>query len=401
MNRREIVWLGAGAALLVATRAGAQGGKARGVTDTEIRIGQTNPYTGPLSSYGAIYGRLELAYARMINDRGGVHGRKINLISLDDGYQPPRTVEQVRKLVEDDDVALIFHLFGTATNRAVVKYLNKNKIPTPFCGTSGDGFADPATQPYTMPLAPTATMEARIYGRYIAENLPGKKVGILYQQDEIGDSVRRGLRDGLGAGAAMIVKEESYHVADTTVDSQILNLRAAGVEVFYNSSTLKHCAQASKKAAELGWTPVQFILNTSSAVDRILASSGSQLQAGTISSLWHKNPQDKRWDDDTAMGEWRAFMAKYYPEGDRTEPGCVLSATYMQALIHVLDKCGNDLSGDNIMTQATSIVDLQLPLVIPGILVNTSKTNYNPIRQLQLMKFEGGTWTIFGPVRHA
>lgn len=400
MNRREFGLFGAGAMLAVTSLAQAQG-KMRGITDKEIRIGQTNPYSGPLSAYAAGYGRVELAYAKMINERGGINGRMINLISLDDGYQPPRTVEQVRRLVEKDDVALIYHIFGTAPNRAVVKYLEGRKIPNLFTGTSGDGFSDPVTQPYTLPLAPTATMEARIYGKYINENLKGRKVGILYQQDEIGESLRKGLREGMGADANMIVKEESYQVTDTTVDSQILSLRAAGVEVIYNSATLKHCAQAAKKMAELGWNPVHFTLNTTTAVSRVLAESGSRLQDGTISSMWHKNPQDKIWDDDPAMKEWRAFMTKYYPEGDQTEPMCVLSTCYMEALVHVLQKCGNNLSGENIMAQATSIVDLQLPLVLPGVLVNTSKTNYNPIQQLQLMKFENGSWVPFGPVWHA
>jgi ABC-type branched-subunit amino acid transport system substrate-binding protein len=402
MKRREFLkYSAAAAAVLAAPAAMAQSKKFRGVTDTEIRLGQTNPYSGPLSAYSAWYGKVQLAYTKMINDRGGINGRQIKLISYDDGSQPPRTVEQVRKLVESDDVAAMIHIFGTASNRAVVKYLNNKKIPTPFCGTSGDGFAEPATQPWTMPLQPTARIEARIFGKYMSEHLPGKKIGILYQQDDIGESVRKGLREALGPNANLIVSEQAYQVSDTTVDSQILSLKAAGAEIFYNSATLKHAAQAAKKAQEIGWQPTMFTLNTTSAVNKILKESGGGLPEGSITSLWHKSPTDEAWDNDPAMIEWREFMAKYYPEGDAKEPNCVLSTLFVQAMLYVLEQCGDDLSGENIMAKATSLNQVQLPLLLPGITLNTSKSDYYPIEQMQLVRIENGNWKAFGPIQSA
>lgn len=399
MKRRDLIRFGAGLAVMSLLPASARAANVRGVTDTEILLGQTNPYSGPASAYSAYYGRVQTAYAAYVNDRGGINGRKVRLLSYDDGHNPSRTVEQVRKLVEQDGVAAMFHIFGTAPNRAVVKYLNNKKIPTPFAGVSGEGFAEPETQPYTMPLQANSRIEARIYGRYMAEHHKGKKVGLLFQQDEIGESVRRGLREGLGSeNESLIVSEQPYQLTDTTVDSQILNLRASGAEVFYNSATLKHAAQAIKKSQELGWTPPMFILTTTTAVRKILAQSGGGLTEGTIGAIWHKSPLDPIWDDDPAMVEWRGFMKKYYPEGDITEPACVLSTCYVQAMFYVLEKCGDDLSGDNIMKVAASLQDVSLPLLLPGITLNTSPTDYDPIDQLQLIRIENGDWKLFGSV---
>lgn len=398
MKRRDLLKLGAGATL-VSPFSIVRAADMPGVTANEIRLGQTNPYSGPLSAYSAWYGKVQLAYCNMVNDMGGINGRKVKLISYDDGYQPPRTVEQVRKLVESDRIAATLHIFGTAPNRAVVKYLNAKEIPQIFCGTSGSGFAEPKTQPFTMPFQPTAQIEARIFGKYMAQAFPGKKIGVLFQQDEIGSSVREGLREGLGkANEKMIVSELSYQPADTTVDSQVLNLKAAGCDIFYNSATVKHCAMAAKKAQELSWQPTMFLLNTSSAVNKVLKDSGSALPEGTITSLWHKNPNDPAWANDPAMMEWKAFMKKYYPEGDITEPSCVYSTLSAQAFFHILKVCGNDLTGRNIVKVASNLKNVPMPLLLPGITLNTSPDDYYPIEQLQLTRIEKGEWKAFGPV---
>lgn len=402
MKRRELLKLGAGASFAAVPFAMAQTAGMPGVTATEIRLGQTNPYSGPLSIYSAWYGKVQLAYTNYVNDMGGINGRKIKLFSYDDGYQPPRTVEQVRKLVESDGVAAMLHIFGTPGNRAVVKYLNTKEIPQIFCGTSGSGFADPKTQPFTMPFQPTAQIEARIFGKYMTQNLAGKKIGVLYQQDEIGSSVREGLREGLGkANENLIVSEQSYQPTDTTVDSQILNLKAAGAEIFYNSATVKHCAMAARKAQELGWNPTMFMLNTSSAVKKVLKDSGSSLPEGAITSLWHKNPTDPAWANDPAMLEWKAFMKKYYPEGDITESSCVYATVSAQAMFHVLKMCGNDLTGRNIVKMASNLKNVSLPLLLPGLTLNTSPEDYYPIEQLQLTRIDKGEWKAFGPIVNA
>jgi branched-chain amino acid transport system substrate-binding protein len=399
MKRRALLVMGAGASIFATPFAGAQTAGMPGITATEILLGQTNPYSGPLSAYAAWFGKVQLAYCNYVNDLGGINGRKVRLLSYDDGYQPPRTVAQVRKLVESDQVAAILHLFGTAPNRAVVTYLNTKKIPQIFCGTSGDGFADPQTQPYTMPFQPTSRIEARVFGKYMADNFKGKKIGLLFQQDEIGSSIKQGLREGLGAeNEKLIVSEQSYQPSDTTVDSQVLNIKASGAEIFYNSATVKHCAMAAKKAQELGWQPTMFLLNTTSGVNKILKEAGGGLPEGSITSLWHKNPADPAWANDPAMVGWKAFMTKYYPEGDISEPNCVLATCFAQAMFHVLQACGNDLRGENILNVARNLKAVQLPLLLPGITLNTSPTDYYPIEQLQLTRIEKGDWKSFGSV---
>jgi ABC-type branched-subunit amino acid transport system substrate-binding protein len=402
MKRRELLKYGAGASLTVSFPL-ARAADMPGVTATEIRLGQTNPYTGPLSSYSAWFGKVQLAYCNYINDQGGINGRKIKLISYDDGYQPNRTVEQVRKLVESDGVAAMLYIFGTAPNRAVVKYLNAKQIPQIFAGVTGSGFADPKTQPYTMPFPPSAQIEARSFAKHMVQNFPGKKIGLLFQQDEIGSSVREGLREGLGkANEKLIVSEQSYQTSDPTVDSQVLNLRAAGSEIFYNSATIKHATMAAKKALELGWNPEMYIASTSSPANRILKEQGGGgLANGTITSNCLKNPADPTWGSDPAMIEWKAFMKKYYPEGDAAELNCVLATLVAQAMFYVLKECGSDLSSQNIMKVATNLKAVPLPLLLPGITLNTSATDYNPIEQLQLSRIEKGEWKMFGSVINA
>lgn len=401
-SRRRFLKLGVGAGGAVLFAPGilrAQSAEMPGISDSEIRIGQTVPYSGPLSMYGTNYGKLQQAYCQMINDGGGINGRKLNLISLDDGYQPPRTVEQIRRLVERENVAFIFYIVGTATSRSVIRYLENKKIPHLFAGALGEGFNEPETNPHTMAWGPTSRMEAVIVGQYLAEMHPDKKIGLLYQQDDFGDGVRQGLREGLGEKAANLTTELPYNVSDTTVDSQVLALRASGVEVFYNSATLKHCAQAQKKVNELGWKPVQVVLTTSSSVTRLLQESGSDLPEGTLSTQWYKNPAEKRWDNDPEMTQWREdFMKKYFPEGDPKEPNCVIATSGIQALVHVLQNCGDNLTRENVMNVASSMQDVQLPLLLPGVTLNTSKDNHAPIRQMQLMEYKDKNWAEFGPI---
>jgi ABC-type branched-subunit amino acid transport system substrate-binding protein len=398
MNRRKFIKLGATAAIVSPSLARAQQLPMPGVTDSEITLGQTMPYSGPLSAYAASYGMVHLAYFRMINDRGGVNGRKIKLLSLDDAYQPSKTVEQIRKLVEGEGIAATFFIFGTAPNRAVVKYLNDKRVPQFFAGTSGEGFADPVHQPWTMPLVPTGRMEGAIYGRYIAANMPGKRIAVLYQQDDVGKSYREGLREGLGESANLIVAEAGYQTSDPTIDSTIINLRASNAEVFFNGATIKHAAQAARKIGELNWKPTQFLITSASSVNTFLEKAGGKLQEGTISSQWYKNPADPQWNDDPEMQEWRRFMKAYYPAGDISEPLCVLSTIAAEAMRLLLERCGNDLSAANLLEQATSMKDVQLPLVLPGIKMNTSKTNYYPFRQMQLIRFSDDRWRLFGSV---
>jgi len=400
MDRRGFMAsIAATAAMTLASQARAAGGTLRGVTDTEIRIGQTNPYSGPASVYAAWYGKVHLAYCDYVNSKGGINGRKIKLISYDDGYQPPRTIEQVRRLIERDNVAAIFMIFGTAGNESVKTYVNSKKVPMLFAGTSAEGFADPAKFPYSMPFSASAGIEATIYGKYIRENLAGKKICILYQQDDIGVSVRNGLRRGLGEEASkLIVNEQAYQVSDTTVDSQVLAMRASGAEIFYNSATLKHAVQAMKKASEIGWNPTTFILNTTTPMAKLLAESGSRMADTVMATAYFKSPVDPKWDKDPAMVEWKAFMAKFYPDGDATEPSCVLSTAFLQAMLYVLQACGNDLTTENIMRVATSMKDVEIPLLLPGIKLNTSATDYLPIEELQLIRYDSGNWVDVGGI---
>ncbi len=387
-------------ALMLAQQARAQGGTLRGVSDDEIRVGQTMPYTGPASVYAAWCGKVHLAYCDFINANGGINGRNLKLFSYDDAYQPPRTIEQVRRLVERDDVALIFYIFGTAPSEAVKAYLNSKKVPFLFTGTSAsDTFSDPERFPYTVPFSASAGMEATILGKYIAQAFPGKKIGILYQQDDIGNTVRAGLRKGLGEEASsLIVSEQAYQITDPTVDSQILSMRAAGAEIFYNSATVKHAAQAIKKAREINWNPATFILNSTTGVLEVLQESGSTPMDQLFTTSYFKSPVDPVWDNDPAMIEWKAFMAEYYPDGDAEEPFCVLSTVFLQCLIHVLRECGDDLTTENIMRIATSMQDVELPLLLPGIRLTTSATDYLPIQDLQIISYEAGAWVSVGEV---
>jgi branched-chain amino acid transport system substrate-binding protein len=369
-----------------------------GATDTEIKIGQTMPYSGPASAYGQI-GKTQLAYFKMINEQGGINGRKINLISVDDGYSPPKTVEMIRKLVEQDEVLFIFQSLGTPSNSAIHKYMNQKKVPQLFVATGATKWADPKEYPWTMGWQPNYQTEGRIYAKDILTNHPNAKIGVLYQNDDYGKDLLKGLKDGLGASAAkMIVAEATYEVSDPTVDSQLVSLQGAGANVLVNITTPKFAALAIRKVYDMGWKPVHYLNNVGASVGSVLTPAGLEKSVGLITVAYLKDAVDEQWKDDPAMKEYLAFMAKYAPELKATDANNVYGYTVSQTLVHVLKQCGNDLTRANIMKQAASIKDLQLPLALPGIKVNTSPTDFSPFESLHLQKFDGKQWVLFGKV---
>jgi branched-chain amino acid transport system substrate-binding protein len=375
---------------IAATRVNAQP-YAPGITDTEIKIGQTMPYSGPVSVYGTI-GRTEVAYFKMINDQGGINGRKINLISLDDGYSPPKTVEQIRKLVEDDKVAFIFQSLGDVTNAAVEKYLNDRGIPQLFLADGSSRWDDPKHFPWTMSWQPSYRTEGHIDAAYILQTKPDAKIAVLVQDSLGGKDYTTGLEEGLGDRAkTMIVKELTYQVTDSTIDSQIGLLQASGADTFFDISVPKFAAQAIRKLWDVNWKPLHMLTLVSSSVGGTLKPAGLDKSVGIISTGFLKDPNDSQWDSDPGMKEWRAWMDKYYPDGDRSD-GYLIG----QTLVQVLKQCGNNLSRENIMHQAANLHDLELPLLLPGIKINTSPTDYRPVKQLQPIRFNGHNWDLFG-----
>ena len=369
-----------------------------GATDTEIKIGQTLPFSGPASAYASI-GRTQAAYFSMINQQGGVNGRKINLIQYDDAYSPPKAVEQVRKLVESDEVLLTFQIIGTPSNAAVQKYLNAKKVPQLFAATGASRFTDPKNFPWTLGFNPSYFVEGRIYGQYILKQYPDAKVGVLYQNDDLGRDYLNGLKAGLGDKAAtMIVAEASYEVADPTVDSQILKLKSAGVDVLFSASTPKFAAQAIKKNAELGWKPVHILDINSTSVGAVMQPAGLEASKGVISVNYGKDPLDPTWKDDPGMKKYFDFMAKYYPEGDKNSSFNSYGYSTAQLLVYVLQKCGDDLTRENVLKQATSLKNVQSDLSLPGIAINTAPNDYRVNKQLQMMRFNGERWELFGPI---
>ncbi|HLZ02555.1 MAG TPA: ABC transporter substrate-binding protein [Bradyrhizobium sp.] len=392
----------AGAATLAialsATSALAQKKYDTGATDTEIKIGQTNPFSGPASAYATI-GKTQAAYIKMINDQGGVNGRKITLIQYDDAYSPPKTVEQVRKLVESDEVLLTFQLLGTPPNAAVQKYLNAKKVPQLFAATGASRFSDPKNYPWTMGFNPNYFVEGRIYGQYILKNHPNAKIGVLYQNDDLGKDYLNGLKAGLGDKAkSMIVTEASYEVSDPTIDSQILKIKDSGADLFFSATTPKQAAQAIKKIYELGWHPVQILDINATSVGAVMKPAGLEASKGVISTGYAKDPADPTWKDDPGMKKYLDFMAKYYPDGDKESNFNVYGYITTQLLIHVLKECGDDLTRANVMKQATHLKNVQLDLTLPGVLNNTTPTDYRVNKQLQMMKFNGERWELFGPI---
>jgi branched-chain amino acid transport system substrate-binding protein len=372
-----------------------------GATDTEIKIGNIMPYSGPASAYGVI-GKTEEAYFRKINAEGGINGRKITFISYDDAYSPPKTVEQARKLVESDEVLMIFNSLGTPPNSAIQKYMNQKKVPQLFVATGATKWNDPKEFPWTMGWQPNYQSETQIYAKYILKNEPDAKIAVLYQNDDYGKDYLKGFKDGLGAKASsMIVAEESYEVSEPTIDSHIVKLRSTGADVFMNITTPKFAAQAIKKNAEIEWKPLHFLNNVSASIGSVIQPAGPENAQGIISSAYLKDPTDPQWKNDKGMMAWNAFLDKYYPEANRADASVMYAYTVAQGLVHVLKACGDDLTRENIMKQAASIKDLELEGLLPGIKVNTSATDFAPISQVQLERFKGTTWELFGEILNA
>ena len=399
--RNGIFHLITGTALAIAlsaTSAYAQKKYDTGATDTEIKLGQTNPFSGPASSYATI-GKTQAAYMKMINDKGGVNGRKINLIQYDDAYSPPKAVEQVRKLVESDEVLLTFQLLGTPSNAAVQKYLNSKKVPQLFAATGASKFTDPKNFPWTMGFNPNYFVEGRIYGQYIIKEYPNAKVGVLYQNDDLGKDYLNGIKAGLGDKAAkMIVAEASYEVSDPTIDSQILKIKDAGADLFFSATTPKQAAQAIKKIYELSWKPVQILDINATSVDAVMKPAGLEASKGVISVNYGKDPLDPTWKDDAGMKRYFEFMAKYYPDGNKDSSFNAYGYSTSQLMIYVLEKCGDNLTRENVMKQATSLKNVVLDLALPGIVGNTTPDDYRVNKQLQMMRFNGERWEMFGPI---
>ena len=369
-----------------------------GASDTQIKIGNTMPYSGPASAYGTI-GKTESAYFKKINDEGGVNGRKIDFTSLDDGYSPPKTVEMARQLVEQDGVLFLFGTLGTPSNTAIHKYMNTKKVPQLFVATGAAKWNDPQNYPWTMGFQPNYQIEAAIYGRQILQTKPDAKIAVLYQNDDFGKDYLKGLKEGLGDKAAkMIVAEVSYEVTDPTIDSQIVQLQASGADVFVNVTTPKFAAMAIRKAYDIGWKPVQYLTNVATSVASVIQPAGPEKAVGIISSNYGKDPTDPQWQNDPAMNEWRAFMKKYYPEGSLTDANNVYGYAVARTLVQVLKQCGDNLTRENVIKQAANLKNFDTGTGLPGIVINTSPTNYAPIQAMQLTRWDGKEWVRFGQV---
>src|SRR6202046_868044 len=402
LNRTAIVSVAA-FALFAGSSTGALAQKKydEGATDTEIKIGNIMPYSGPASAYG-VQGKTVAAYFKMINDAGGINGRKINFISYDDGYSPPKTVEQARKLVESDEVLLIFNPLGTPPNSAIHKYMNSKKVPQLFVATGATKWNAPKYCPWTRGWQPSYQSETQIYAKYILKQMPNAKIAVLYQNDDYGKDYLKGLKDGLGAKAAsMIVAEESYETTEPTVDNHIVKLKSSGADVFINITTPKFAAQAIKKVAEIEWKPTQFLNNVSASVGSVIKPAGYENSQDIISATYLKDASDPQWDNDPGMKQFYAFLAKDFPEGNKLDAGTVVGYGVAQTLIQVLKQCGDDLTRENVMKQAANLKDFRTEVLLPGIKINTSATDFAPLSQLQLMKFKGDKWQMFGDVINA
>ncbi|WP_018318829.1 ABC transporter substrate-binding protein [Bradyrhizobium sp. WSM2793] len=381
-----------------ASTASAQKKYDTGATDTEIKIGNIMPYSGPASAYGII-GRTEAAYFKKINEEGGINGRKINFVSYDDAYSPPKTVEQARKLVESDEVLLIFNSLGTPPNSAIQKYMNSKKVPQLFVATGATKWNDPQNFPWTMGWQPNYQSETQIYAKYILKEMPNAKIGVLYQNDDYGKDYLKGLKDGLGAKAAtMIVLEESYETSEPTIDNHIVKMKATGADVFINITTPKFAAQAIKKISEIGWKPTHFLNNVSASVGSVIKPAGFENSQDIISAAYLKDVSDPQWKDDAGMKAFLEFMTKYFPEGDKLDGGTIVGYGVAQTLVEVLKKCGDNLTRENVMKQAASLKDFRTEVLLPGIKINTGANDFAPISSLQLMKFKGEKWDLFGDV---
>ena len=383
--------------VLLASPAFAQKKYDPGASDTEIKIGHTNPYSGPASAYGLV-GKTQAAYFKMINEQGGVNGRKINFISYDDAYNPPKTVEQTRKLVESDEVLLLFQGLGTPAQAAVQKYLNDKKIPQLLVSSGATRFTDPKSFPWTMAYNPNYQSEGHIYAQLVLKQYPNAKIGILMQNDDFGKDYVKGFKDALGAKANMIVSEATYEVSDPTVDSQMVKLKNSGADLFFNVSTPKFAAQSMKKAAELGWKPVHLLNINSTPVASVMIPAGPENSKGTISVNYGKDPLDPQWANDEGMKKYKAFMAKYAPDMDPNNTLSSYGYGAAQLMVYILKQCGDDLTRANVMKQATNIKNYVADLSLPGMSASTSPDDYRINKQFQLMKFNGERWELFGEI---
>ncbi|MET4389352.1 branched-chain amino acid transport system substrate-binding protein [Bradyrhizobium sp. F1.4.3] len=368
-----------------------------GATDTEIRIGNIMPYSGPASAY-AVIGQTEDAYFNKVNAEGGINGRKVKFISYDDAYSPPKTVEQARKLVESDGVLLIFGSLGTSTNGAIRKYMNEKKVPQLFVASGASKWNDPKQYPWTMGWQPSYTSEAKIYAKYIMKERPDAKIGVLYQNDDFGKDYLKGLRDGLGTKASMIVLEEGYDTSEPAIDEHVVKLKAAGADVFISITTPKFAAQAIKKAAEINWHPIHIISNVSASVGGVIEPAGFEISQGILSASYIKDGSDPQWNTDDGMKKFYNFLAKYAPKANKLDAGVLFGYAAAQTMVKVLQMCGDDLTRDNIMKQAASLKDFEPDTLLPGIKINTAPDNFAPIEQLQMMRFKGKKWELFGDI---
>jgi len=368
-----------------------------GATDTEIKIGNIMPYSGPASAYGII-GKTEEAYFKMINDKGGINGRKIVYVTYDDGYSPPKAVEQVRKLVESDEVLAVFNPLGTPSNTAIQKYLNAKKIPQLFVATGATKWNDPKNFPWTMGWQPSYQSEAQIYAKWLLKERPDAKVAILYQNDDFGKDYLKGTKDGFGAKASSIILEESYEVSEPSIDGHIVKIKAANPDVLLIYTTPKFGAQTIKKTAELGWKPLQIITNVSASVGSVMKPAGFEAAQGVLSAAYAKDGADPRWADDAGMKKWAEFLDKYMPGVDKTDSSVVYGYGAAQTLVKALEQCGDDLTRANLMKQAASLKDFAPDTMLPGVTINTGPNDFAPISQLQMQRFKGEKWEQFGDI---
>jgi branched-chain amino acid transport system substrate-binding protein len=368
-----------------------------GATDTEIKVGNIMPYSGPASAYGVI-GKTEEAYFKKINDEGGINGRKINFVSYDDGYSPPKAVEQARKLVESDEVLVVFNSLGTASNSAIQKYLNAKKVPQLFVATGATKWNDPKDFPWTMGWQPSYQSEAHIYAKYLIKEKPDAKIAVLYQNDDFGKDYLKGLKDALGAKTSMITAEESYETAEPTIDGHIVKLKASGADVFISITTPKFAAQAIKKLAEIDWKPMHIVSNVSASVGGVIKPAGFENAQGILSAAYAKDGADPQWDNDPGMKKFFAFLEKYDPEGNKLDASVVYGYGAAQTMVKVLQMCGDNLTRENVMKQAASLKDFTPDTLLPGVKINTSATDFAPIEQLRMQRFKGEKWELFGDV---
>lgn len=368
-----------------------------GVTDTEIKIGNIMPYSGPASAYG-MNGRVQAAYFRKINDEGGINGRKINFISYDDAYLPPKTVEQARRLVESDEVLLIFNPLGTPGNSAIHKYMNAKKVPQLFVGSGASKWDDPKHYPWTMGWIPNSHNEGQILAKYILAEKPDGKIAVFYQNDDYGKDYLNGFKDGLGDQRSMIAIEESYEVSEPTIDSHVVKMKSFGADVLINFTTPKFAAQTIKKVTELNWKPLHVLPSVSSSIGSVIKPAGVDNAQGIISATYAKDATDPQWDNDPGMKEFHAFLAKYVPEASRADSSAMVGYNTVTSMAEVLRRCGDELTRENVMKQASNLVNFEQGGLLPGISVNTSPTDFAPIKQLRLMRFQGDRWQLFGDV---